>query len=350
MQFADLKKYHYRLPEELIRKVGVEPRDSARLFVYDTATDTITFDTFRNLSQYLPPQSLLVVNDTRVLPARLFLRKETGGKIEVFVLANQIEDERRIPVLVDRKVVVGQKLLFPDGTFFEVVDQEENVFFVVLKEAGQKSLFELLEQYGTTPLPHYLEGAQTSESILRKRYQTVFANTGASVAAPTASLHFTEEVFESLRKKEIDTARVTLNVGLGTFAPLKPENFASGKLHGEYALVSEETAGKIQRAKKEGCRVVTVGTTVARTLESFGQSGVITAGSRKTDIFIFPPYQFHVVDTLITNFHLPETSLMLLVDAFLKHKGAKREIMELYQEAIKNNFAFYSFGDSMLIL
>lgn len=348
MKFSYLKKYHYDLPEELIRKVGVEPRDRARLFVYDTATDTVTFDVFRNVAQYLPAQSLVVLNNTKVLPARLWLHKETSGKIEVFVLANQIEDENRIPVLVDRKVSIGQKLLFPNQDFFEVVDQKDNIFYVKL--VSSQSLMVLLEQYGETPLPHYLEGANTSEDALRKRYQTVFAETGASVAAPTASLHFTEAVFETLQKKRIETARLTLNVGLGTFAPLKEENFEQGRLHAEYATVSEDAAIRINQARQAGSKVIAVGTTVARTLESFGKTGTMTSGSRKTDIFIFPPYEFQMVDSLITNFHLPETSLMLLVDAFLQQKQAKKDIMELYRIAIKNQCSFYSFGDSMLIL
>lgn len=350
MEFSDLKKYRYELPQELIRKVGVEPRDSARLFVYDTATDTVTFDTFRNLATYLPAHSLVVLNNTKVLPARLWLHKESGGKIEVFVLANQIEEEARVPVLVDRKVSVGQKLLLPNGEFFEVVDQSENIFYVKL--VSSQTLLELLEEYGETPLPHYLEGAATSESTLRKRYQTVFAEgeAGVSVAAPTASLHFTEAVFAALFEKKIETTILTLNVGLGTFAPLKQENFETQRLHSEYARVIEETADDINRAKRGERKVVAVGTTVARTLETFGKTGTMMSGSGKTDIFIFPPYQFQVVDSLVTNFHLPETSLMLLVDAFLHHKGAKKDIMELYRIAIENHFSFYSFGDSMLIL
>lgn len=350
MKFSDLKKYRYELPDELIRKVGVEPRDSARLFVYDTTTDTITFDTFRNLTTYLPERSVVVLNDTKVLPARLWLQKETGGKIEVFVLANEMEGGDTIPVLVDRKVSVGQKILFPNGDFFVVDSQEENKFHVRLCSASGLTLLALLDQYGETPLPHYLEGADTPEDMLRRRYQTVFAETGASVAAPTASLHFTDAVFDSLQQKHIETARLTLNVGLGTFAPLKEENFEQRRLHAEYVTVSEASATRINQAKRERSTVIAVGTTVARTLESFGKSGSMAAGSGKTDIFIFPPYDFQVVDGLITNFHLPETSLILLVDAFLQHKQAKRGIMELYALAIENRFAFYSFGDSMLIL
>lgn len=349
MKFSDLGHYRYDLPSELIRKVGVEPRDSARLFVYDTATDTITFDTFRNLATYVPERSVVVLNETQVLPARLWLQKETGGKIEVFVLANEIVGGDTIPVLVDRKVSVGQKILFPNRDFFEVVAQEENKFYVRLHSSSGLDLPALLEQYGETPLPHYLEGAGTPEEDLRARYQTVFAKAGASVAAPTASLHFTEAVFDDLKQKNIETARLTLNVGLGTFAPLREEHFQTKKLHAEYAIITEATAELINATHEKEQRIVAVGTTVARTLESFG-SGQVLPGTHKTDIFIFPPYQFQKIDHLVTNFHLPETSLMLLVDAFLEHKGAKRSIMELYGIAIQNRFSFYSFGDSMLIL
>lgn len=348
MELSDLSRYDYDLPPELIRKKGVEPRDTVRLFVYDTATDTIRLDIFRNLAAYLPAESLMILNNTKVLPARLWLRKETGGKIEVFVLANQIEDAARIPVLLDRKAVLGQKLFFPDQSFFEVVGQEENIFFVRL-EAG-KDLTTLLETFGETPLPHYLEGEGTPEEELRARYQTIFAEAGASVAAPTASLHFTEAVFEKLEQKGIRSAQLTLNVGLGTFAPLREENFAKGTLHREFVVIPEGTAEVLLQAKKVGQGIVAVGTTVARTLEAAAQSGTQGGFAGAVDIFIAPPYRFQAVDHLLTNFHLPKTSLMLLVDAFLRSKGSQKGVVELYDRAIEEGFAFYSFGDSMLIL
>ncbi len=350
MHLADLEHYDYDLPPELIRKAGVEPRDSARLFVYDTRTDTAVFDTFANIARFLPERSLMVLNDTRVLPARLWLTKETGGKIEVFVLANQIEDDERIPVLVDRKTVVGQKLFFPNQDFFEVIDQTEQIFSVRIRSASGRSLSSLLEAYGKTPLPHYLEGAETGETELRERYQTVFARAGASVAAPTASLHFTDTVFRSLDERHIDRTTLLLNVGLGTFAPLREEYFADQRLHSESVLITDETAEAISAAKRSGRPVIAVGTTTTRTLEAFAHDGMIGSGAGKTDIFIFPPYEFQIVDHLITNFHLPKTSLLLLVDAFLQHKGAKKNVIELYRIAIENRFTFYSFGDSMLIL
>ncbi len=356
MKWTDVEQYNYELPEELIRTQGVEPRDEARLFVYDTKADTVTYDTFKNLAKYLPEESLLVLNNTRVLPARLWLRKVTGGKIEVFVLLNQIlEDGPRvkIPVLVDRKVVVGQKLLFPGDESLEIVDQDENIFYIKLP-GGKTELHTLLDKYGETPVPHYLEDTSLSEDVLRERYQTVFAKDDAgeraSVAAPTASLHFTERVFAELAKKHVAQTTLTLDVGLGTFAPLSEQAFETGKLHKEYVEVSDDTVAMLNQVKENKQKVIAVGTTVTRTLEASSKSGKAEVYQGPVDIFLYPPYQFQMVDILITNFHLPKTSLMLLVEAFLQNKGSKRGVVSLYEEAIREKFAFYSFGDSMLIL
>lgn len=348
MQLNDLERYHYDLPENLIRKVPLEPRDSARLFVYDTATDTITFDTFRNLAQYLPSDSLMMLNDTRVWPARLWLKKATGGKIEVLVLVNEWNGNGLIPALVDRKVGLKDALFFPDGSKLIAEEQQAQKFFFHLE--SQKTLQDLLQEFGTTPIPHYLEGEDGDESMLRKRYQTVFASAGASVAAPTASLHFTDAVFERLRQKGIETARVTLNVGLGTFALLCEENFQTGKLHGEWIMVSEETIKALKRAKATKQPIITVGTTTTRALETLAKQDKFESLSLEANLFIYPPYEFRMTDILITNFHLPKTSLMLLVDAFLQYKGAERGVMDIYEEAIREGYSFYSFGDSMLLL
>lgn len=349
MKFVDLDQYNYKLPPELIRTTPLEPRDSARLFVYDTATDTSTFDTVRNLALYVPSDSLMVLNDTRVQPARLWLKKVTGGKIEVLVLVNEWNGKGLIPALVDRKVAMGEVLFFPDGSQLIAQEQQAQKFFFTLE--SQERLEALLDTYGTTPIPHYLEGKeQPDESLLRKRYQTIFAAAGASVAAPTASLHLTPAVFATLKAKGIVTTPLTLNVGLGTFAPLREENFQTGKLHGEYVVLSTTARDELERAKKSSKRIVSVGTTVTRSLEALGKSGELVAGSRLVDLFITPPYQFQMVDILMTNFHLPKTSLMLLVEAFLRHKGAKRGVVALYTEAIRERFTFYSFGDSLLIL
>lgn len=365
MQFEDLEQYDYALPAELIRKMGVEPRDRARLFVYDTKTNEIFHDMFANITKYLPEQSLMVLNETRVVPARLWLKKETGGKVEVFVLANEWDGGMEIPVLVDRKCVIGQKLLFPNDDYFEVLHQEENKFFVRMESA--MTLETLLDMHGETPVPHYLEEDEISrqswrdksgsgdekierERMLRKRYQTVFAASGASVAAPTASLHFTDRVFASLDGKHIDLAKVTLDVGLGTFAPLRAENFEMKQLHRERIDVSDSAATALNTAKQQERSIIAVGTTALRTLESICNNGLFVPYSGDTNIFIFPPHHFRSADILVTNFHLPKTSLMLLVDAFLEYKRAKRRIIPLYEEAIREKYSFYSFGDSMLIL
>lgn len=356
MRFEDMEGYTYELPAELIRKKGVEPRDNARLFVYDTKTDSVHHDFFYNLSTYLPAKSLMVLNETRVVPARLWLKKETGGKIEVFVLANEWGGSGEIPLLVDRKCAVGQKLIFPNGDFFEIVRQNENRFFAMLRQTDPvmeplSGLYEMLDTYGETPVPHYLErDIQKNEAELRNRYQTVFAKTGASVAAPTAALHFTDRVFVSLDAKEIELAKVTLDVGQGTFAPLRPEHFDKKRLHRERIEVSGDVVKRLNRAQAEGNSIIAVGTTALRTLESVAESDGFHEFSGSTDIFIFPPYEFQSADILVTNFHLPRTSLMLLVDAFLWHKHAERRILPLYEEAIRERYAFYSFGDSMLIL
>lgn len=349
MKFSDLDQYNYVLPPELIRREPLEPRDSARLFVYDTSTDTVCFDTFRNLAEYLPERSLIVLNDTRVRPARLWLKKPTGGKIEVFVLVNEWDGEGPIPALVDRKISVGDRLSFPGGDGLVVERQDDAKFFFRLE--GGRTLFELLDTFGETPIPHYLESeAKPDEARIRARYQTVFAERGASVAAPTASLHFTDAVFRSLSEKGVDQTRITLDVGMGTFAPLSETSFETGRLHQEFVTVSVESAEQLERAKQNGQPVIAVGTTVTRTLETIGTNRPFQPFTGPIDTFIFPPYRFNTVDILITNFHLPKTSLMLLVDAFLQSKGAKRNINELYQMAIEERFSFYSFGDSMLIL
>ncbi len=349
MNLSDLERYDYELPPNLIRREPLEPRDSARLFIYDTATDTVRFDTFRNLAAYLPEHSLMVLNDTRVRPARLWLRKPTGGKIEVFVLANEWDGNELIPALVDRKIAVGDRLSFPNGDGFIVAGQEEAKFFFHLE--SKRSLFDLLDEFGETPIPHYLESeSKPDEARLRERYQTVFADAGASVAAPTASLHFTDTVLASLEAKGIEKTWITLDVGMGTFAPLSESSFNTGKLHAESVRVSEETANSLNAAKEAGNPIIAVGTTVTRTLETVSNHGKAELFRGPIDTFLYPPYRFQTVDALVTNFHLPKTSLMLLVDAFLQSKGAKRGIMDLYKIAIKERYSFYSFGDSMLIL
>lgn len=343
--------YSYILPNELIASEPRNIRDSARLFVYNTKNDTVHFAHVHDLPDILPHPSLLVLNDTKVVPARLYLKKDTGGIQEILVLTNQMkEGDTLIPIITSKKIIVGRKLFLPDGAFLEIISQNEQIFYCkpsfVISE-----LFSYLDRFGETPLPHYLN-SHIEEVLAREKYQTVYATNKGSVAAPTASLHFTYELLEKLSEKNIPQTKITLHVGMGTFAPITEENFNSKTLHKERFELSEKSATKINEAKRNKIPIIAVGTTVARTLESITRSnnGEITPLSGETDIFIFPPYTFKAVDILMTNFHLPNTSLMHLVQAFLEHKGAKRDVRELYEIAIKEKFAFYSFGDSMLIV
>jgi S-adenosylmethionine:tRNA ribosyltransferase-isomerase len=357
-----LEDYAYVLPPELIAKEPARPRDSARLMVVNTKTGRVSFDIFRNLPRYLPRESLLVLNETKVVPARVTLYKETGGKVIALFLLNEYRGGAEVRALLDREVASPASLYLSKekrGPAFTVVGQEANVF-ILKTECTAGRLIPLLQKHGATPIPPYLKDTPLLEEELRKRYQTVFAKRGASVAAPTASLHFTPRVFKTLKKKGISTAQVTLNVGLGTFAPISEESFKTKKLHKEWYEIPLQSARAVARARADGRPIVAVGTTVVRTIES--ASSAITSGrtlllkwergsvSGATDLFIFPPYDFKLTDVLITNFHVPRSSLMCLVDAFLEHKKSPRRIMELYRLAIKNRMRFFSFGDCMLIL
>jgi S-adenosylmethionine:tRNA ribosyltransferase-isomerase len=364
----NLDQYHYILPEELIAKEPATPRDSARLFVYDTASDTVTFDTFANLASYVSRYAVMVFNDTKVLPARLFLRKETGGRIEVLLAMNEVRPgDTTVKGVVDRNIEVGAKLFFQNGEYFTVVRQEEQYFFFE-PSVPLQSLTSLLMREGHTPIPPYIKNSPLTETELRQRYQSILARDGSSIAAPTASLHFTGGVLDSLRDNLIERAMVTLHVGAGTFAPLRPEHFETNSLFTEYCAIEKDTADRINRAKDENRPIIPVGSTAMRTLESFAapflrdrditdttgptclNRSVLLYGEKETNIFIHPPYEFRVATGLVTNFHVPRSSLMLMVDAFLEHKCAKRRIMDLYKIAIDERFRFYSFGDGMLIL
>lgn len=349
-----LDAFDYKLPPELIANTPANPRDHARLFIYDTATDRIHVDTVRHLDKYIPSHSLLVMNDTKVVPARLWLEKETGGKIEVLLSINEFrKGDTLIKGIVDRKLSVGAKLSFRSGATLLVVRQEEQFFFF-RPSVTFPQLWKLLDREGHTPIPPYIKDTPLSEKRLRDRYQTIFAQHGASVAAPTASLHFTNRVFNALERKEVSRAFVTLNVGAGTFAPIDRTNFEAKSLFTEYCGIGKQEANTINRAKNDGAKIIPVGTTAMRTLESFATlyngNWCVEPGEKGTNIFIFDPYQFKIADGLLTNFHVPRSSLLLLVDALLRSKNAKRSIIELYEIAINERFRFYSFGDAMLIL
>ena len=365
MVMTDLDQYNYDLPDELIAKAPAEPRDSSRLFVYDTKKDAVTFDTFKNIGNYLPPPSLLVFNNTKVVPARLILTKEVeitndrrhprgGGKIEVLLMVNEYRPgDIEFKGIVDRKIVPPTRLYAKNGKFLDVVRQEEQYFFFK-PSFPMAQIWDLLEEEGVTPIPPYIKEPTLSEETLRAKYQSVLAKHPASIAAPTASFHFTEELLSALHENGIENTEVTLHVGAGTFAPIDETNFSTKRLFTEYYNITKASAERINSAKQKHISIIPVGTTAMRTLESAAIQGqpvyTIKDGASETNIFIFPPYKFKIADALITNFHVPKSSLMLLVDAFLEHKNAKRDILDLYRIAVAEKFRFYSFGDSMLIL
>lgn len=334
--------FYYDLPEELIAQTPAEPRDSSRLLVYDRATDKVEHKVFRGLGDYLKKGDLLIVNTTKVYPARLFAYTEHGGKVEILLL-------KRIN-LTDWECLVKPGKKCREGTIL-VINEELSVEIVSKTEDGGRiisfrfdGVFEdILSRVGEMPLPPYIH-----EKLKDKdRYQTVYCKQEGSAAAPTAGLHFTLRLIDELKRKGVEFAEVNLHVGLGTFRPVKVENAEEHKMHVEYCEISEENAKKINEAKAEGRRVIAVGTTSVRTLESFASAdGKVKAGSMDTDIFIYPPYTFKCVDAMITNFHLPESTLVMLVGAFV----GKDKILELYNLAVKEKYRFFSFGDACLFL
>lgn len=393
--------YNYYLPPELIAKQPAVPRDCSRLFVYDTKTDEIVFDRFYNLAKYLPSESFLVMNNTKVIPARVEMKKVSGGKVRALFLVNELKNDQlsmfndqviindqvinknKIRVFADRKVNVGEKLYFDNKHFVTVIDQREHIFTVEF-DFSIVELFRILEKKGTMPIPLYIKNTPLNRNELLRKYQTIFAQKKGSVAAPTASLHFTNRLFRKLEKNEIDKAFITLHVGMGTFAPVTDEQMKQKRLHEEYFEIKNKALHYINISKSKGKKLVAVGTTVTRTLESLpnlslrvppkaGRGNLVTNRTSningiasvvpltevlelprndivgKTDLFIQPGFKFQYVDSLITNFHLPGSSLMMLVEAFLQHKQSKRSLVELYKIAIKERFRFYSFGDGMLI-
>lgn len=346
----DLSKtsaYDYELPKELIAQNPAEPRDSSRLFVVGRESRVREHKTFRDIREYLKKGDLLVLNDTRVLPARVCGTKKGGSaKVEIFCLRPASEGSRVWTALVKPGRKLPEDSLVSLGENVDVVIGErlEDGLRLVYFPEGEDA-FELIHRFGETPLPHYI----TESTAEPERYQTVYAKREKenSVAAPTAGLHFTEELLAELRARGIDQAYVTLQVGLGTFRPVKSEDVSGHVMHSEFCEIPRETARKINETKQNGGRVIAVGTTVVRTLESFARSyGEIRPGVLDTRLFITPGFDFRVIDALITNFHLPKSTLLMLVSAF----GGYDTIMEAYREAVADEYRFFSFGDSMLIM
>ena len=333
--------FYYYLPEELIAQTPVEPRDHSRMLVYDKATGEIEHKHFYDIIDYLAPGDVLVINDTKVLPARIYgVKENTGAKIE-FLLHKRINlDEWEVLVKPAKKATIGAVIRFSDELAATVTGYiGEGLRTVKFSYDG---VFEdILSRIGEMPLPHYIH-ERLSDG---KRYQTVYARESGSSAAPTAGLHFTPELLEKIEEKGVEVVKVLLHVGLGTFRPVKAENILDHKMHSEYYCVTPEAAATINKAKAENRRVIAVGTTSVRTLESAWHDGKLNAESGETSIFIYPPYQFKVVDALITNFHLPESTLIMLVSAFIGRENA----LKMYECAVENKYRFFSFGDATFL-
>lgn len=335
--------FYYDLPEELIAQDPLEDRSSSRLLVLDKKTGETEHHVFREIVNYLDPGDCLVINDTKVIPARLIgAKEETGAKIEVLLLKRGADDVWETLVKPGRKAKPGTRISFGDGLLTgEVVDiVDEGNRLIHFEYEG---IFEeILDRLGQMPLPPYI----THQLKDKDRYNTVYAEHPGSAAAPTAGLHFTPELLEKIRDKGVDIAHVTLHVGLGTFRPVKVDDVENHHMHSEFYMIDETAAEKINRAKENGKRVICVGTTSCRTIESAAdENGRLKACSGWTDIFIYPGFQFKILDALITNFHLPESTLVMLVSAL----AGRDHVLAAYEEAVRERYRFFSFGDAMFI-
>lgn len=333
--------FYYDLPEELIAQTPAEPRDSSRLLVYDRASKTQRDRIFRDIEEYLHPGDVLVLNNTKVIPARMFALTEHGGLVEVLLLKRYDLNTWEVLMKPGKKGKVGVAMKVNDELSFTVKDITESGERVV--EFSYDGTFEdILSRVGTMPLPPYIKEKLKDQS----RYNTVYSKVDGSAAAPTAGLHFTKELLDRLRKKGVITTEVLLHVGLGTFRPVKEDIITDHKMHAEYYRVTPQAAEIINAAKREGRRVVAVGTTSVRTLESAANAdGTVRAEEGETQIFLYPPYKMKCVDALITNFHLPESTLIMLVACLT----GREEILNVYKSAVQKKYRFFSFGDAMLI-
>ena len=332
-----LSDFDFDLPHSLIAQYPSPNRTDSRLLVRN---DELIDSYFSQLGLFLKPNDLLILNDTRVIPARLFGKKESGGKVEVLV--ERLVDEFSALVMIksSRAPKVGSFIVLENNTRFEVVDKNEGMYKVNFE--GEKIL-KTLDEIGHIPLPPYIERSDSDEDS--KRYQTVYAKNDGAVAAPTAGLHFDDLLLSNLKNQGIDHAFVTLHVGAGTFQPVKVDDIETHKMHSEYYEISQKTVDKIILAKKNGGRIIAVGTTAVRTLESASKIGELKSQKGDTDIFIYPGFKFQIVDAMITNFHLPKSSLLMLVSAFIGFE----QMHQTYQHAINQEYRFFSYGDAMFL-
>ncbi|OEK70316.1 S-adenosylmethionine:tRNA ribosyltransferase-isomerase [Staphylococcus equorum] len=340
----DIEAFDYHLPEALIAQTPLKNRDESRLLVLGRQTGDIEHKHFKDVIDYLNKGDTLVLNDTRVMPARLFgLKKETGAKVEMLMLTQISGNDWEVLLKPAKRIKVGNKLTFGDGKIVAECIEELNQGGRIMRLHYEGILQERLDELGEMPLPPYIKERLDDQD----RYQTVYAKASGSAAAPTAGLHFTDELLNRIKAKGINIAFITLHVGLGTFRPVSVDNIDDHEMHSEYYQMDQETAELLNETKSKGHRVISVGTTSTRTLETIMQTNeIFKAQSGWTDIFIFPGYTFKAIDGLITNFHLPKSTLVMLVSAF----SSRDYILNAYQQAVKSEYRFFSFGDAMLII
>lgn len=336
-----LEEFNYDLPKELIAQEPAEPRDSCRLMMVDKKTGEWEHHHFRDILDEIREGDVFVFNNTKVIPARLYGKKrDTGGKVEMLLLTPKGNDTWEVLVNPGRKALPGVEIEFAENCYCKVLDKTE--FGGRLVEFNYDGNFDsLLDQIGEMPTPPYIHKKLGNND----EYQTVYAKYKGSAAAPTAGLHFTPELMEEMKKKGAKLLFVTLHVGIGTFRPVSEENIEDHEMHKEWYTVSEETAKEVNAARAEGRRVIAVGTTSVRTLESAGQSGILESGSGWTQLYIYPGYQWHMVDAIVTNFHLPESTLVMMMASF----AGREHILAAYEEAVKQKYRFFSFGDAMFL-
>ena len=345
----NISEFDYNLPENLIAQMPADKRQNSKMLVLDKKNQILHHKHFFDIVDYIDENSILVLNNTKVLPARLYGTKDTGAKIEVFLLESK--DNKQWSCLIKPSKRVKPNNIITISEELKVIPikrlEDDGEWLVELEYEGD--LFDILHKVGNIPLPPYIERKLKTEELKQfdmERYQTVYAKDEGSVAAPTAGLHFTEEILQKLQNKGVEITYVTLNVGLGTFRPVKCDNILDHKMHSETFEITQEAANKINTAKAKGKKLVAVGTTTVRTLETaFQKYGCIQACNSHSELFIYPPYEFKVVDELITNFHLPKSTLLMLVSAL----AGKDFIFRAYNEAIENKYRFFSYGDCMLI-
>lgn len=344
-----VSEFDYELPEELIAQMPADKRENSRMMVLNRENQTIEHKHFYDIVDLLDENTLLVLNNTKVLPARLYGTKETGAKIEVFLLESKSGKEWSCLIKPSKRVKPDTIIKISDELQVRAIKRLEEDGEWLVEMIYEGDLFEILHKVGNIPLPPYIERKIQNEELKNfdmERYQTVYAKDEGSVAAPTAGLHFTKEILEKLKAKGVEIAYVTLNVGLGTFRPVKCENITDHKMHSETFEITQETADIINRAKASGKKITAVGTTTVRTLETaFQKYGKIQACHDHSELFIYPPYEFKVIDRLITNFHLPKSTLLMLVSAL----AGKDFIFKAYKEAVQNRYRFFSYGDCMFI-